>query len=56
MFAGKTVVHVLAAELPPDFESVPGNLEDVYFSTLYAKNSNGKTFKGGSYAYVKHAN
>jgi len=34
---GRTVIHVLADQIPgPGFESVPGGLEDVYFSTLSA--------------------
>ena len=37
LFAGRTVIHVLADESPGDgFEPVPGGLEDVYFSTLSA--------------------
>lgn len=37
LFAGRTVIHVLA-DLPPDDDFVPvsGGLEDVYFSTLSA--------------------
>lgn len=35
LFAGRSVVHVLADEQPQGFESVPANLEDVYFSTLH---------------------
>jgi hypothetical protein len=35
LFAGRTVVHVLADADPGDgFESVEGGLEDVYFATL----------------------
>ncbi|MEY4256066.1 MAG: hypothetical protein RLZZ141_1293 [Pseudomonadota bacterium] len=35
LFAGNTVVHVLADHQPSDgFEPVPGGLEDVYFSVL----------------------
>ena len=35
LFAGRTVVHVLADANPgPGFEPTPGGLEDVYFSTL----------------------
>ena len=34
LFAGKTVVHVLADNRPEGFEQAPANLEDVYFSTL----------------------
>ena len=35
LFAGRTVIHVLADNSPGDgFEPVPGGLEDVYFSTL----------------------
>jgi len=37
LFAGKTVIHVLADRRPGEgFEPVPGGLEDVYFSTLSA--------------------
>ena len=37
LFAGKTVVHVLADRRPGEgFEPVAGGLEDVYFSTLSA--------------------
>ena len=37
LFAGKTVIHVLADNDPGDgFEPVPQSLEDVYFSTLTA--------------------
>jgi ABC-type multidrug transport system ATPase subunit len=35
LFAGKTVLNVLATEAPPGFESTPATLEDVYFSTLH---------------------
>lgn len=35
LFAGQTVLHVLADEAPEGFESSPANLEDVYFSTLH---------------------
>jgi hypothetical protein len=35
LFAGRTVVHILADADPGDgFEVVDGGLEDVYFSTL----------------------
>ena len=35
LFAGQTVIHVLADADPGDgFESIGGNLEDLYFSTL----------------------
>ena len=35
--AGRTVIHVLAEKAPdPEFVSVPGGLEDVYFSSLAA--------------------
>ena len=37
LFAGKTVVHVLADESPQGFESAPATLEDVYFSTLISQ-------------------
>jgi ABC-type multidrug transport system ATPase subunit len=37
LFAGRTVIHVLADENPGEsFEQVTGGLEDVYFSTLTA--------------------
>ncbi len=35
LFAGRTVVHVMANTSPEGFESAPANLEDVYFSTLH---------------------
>jgi hypothetical protein len=35
LFAGRTVLHVLAPEAPEGFESTPATLEDVYFSTLH---------------------
>jgi ABC-type multidrug transport system ATPase subunit len=34
LFAGETIVHVLADDKPTGFEPVDGGLEDVYFSTL----------------------
>jgi ABC-2 type transport system ATP-binding protein len=34
LFAGNTIVHVLADERPKGFEPVEGGLEDVYFATL----------------------
>jgi len=34
LFAGRSVVHVLADTQPEGFEPVEGGLEDVYFSTL----------------------
>ena len=34
LFAGNTIVHVLADERPKGFDPVEGGLEDVYFSTL----------------------
>jgi ABC-type multidrug transport system ATPase subunit len=34
LFAGNSVIHVLADERPQGFEPVEGGLEDVYFSTL----------------------
>ena len=37
LFAGRTVIHVLADNDPGDgFEAFPGGLEDLYFSTLSA--------------------
>ena len=35
LFAGKTIVHVIADEAPTGFDKTPANLEDVYFSTLH---------------------
>jgi ABC-type multidrug transport system ATPase subunit len=34
LFAGNSVIHVLADQQPQGFEPVEGGLEDVYFSTL----------------------
>ncbi|RHW75138.1 ABC transporter ATP-binding protein [Colwellia sp. RSH04] len=34
LFAGQTIVHVIADSVPSGFEQAPANLEDVYFSTL----------------------
>jgi ABC-type multidrug transport system ATPase subunit len=34
LFAGRTIIHVLADKQPEGFEPVEGGLEDVYFSTL----------------------
>lgn len=34
LFAGQTIIHVLADQQPPGFEPVEGGLEDVYFATL----------------------
>jgi ABC-type multidrug transport system ATPase subunit len=34
LFAGQTIVHVMAEQRPEGFETAPANLEDVYFSTL----------------------
>jgi ABC-2 type transport system ATP-binding protein len=34
LFAGNSVIHVLADQQPAGFEPVEGGLEDVYFSTL----------------------
>ncbi len=34
LFAGKSVIHVLADQQPAGFDPVEGGLEDVYFSTL----------------------
>ncbi|RZV49175.1 MAG: ABC transporter ATP-binding protein, partial [Sphingomonadaceae bacterium] len=34
LFAGKTIIHVLADTAPAGFEPVEGGLEDVYFATL----------------------
>nr|WP_314442478.1 ABC transporter ATP-binding protein [uncultured Sphingomonas sp.] len=34
LFAGQTIIHVLADQQPTGFEPVEGGLEDVYFATL----------------------
>ena len=34
LFAGRTIIHVLADQQPAGFEPVEGGLEDVYFATL----------------------
>jgi ABC-type multidrug transport system ATPase subunit len=34
LFAGRTIIHVLAEARPDGFEPVEGGLEDVYFATL----------------------
>ncbi|WP_395342728.1 ABC transporter ATP-binding protein [Ningiella sp. W23] len=34
LFAGRTVVHVVADDQPEGFEAAPASLEDVYFNTL----------------------
>jgi ABC-type multidrug transport system ATPase subunit len=35
LFAGQTILNVLADEAPEGFDRAPANLEDVYFSTLH---------------------
>jgi ABC-type multidrug transport system ATPase subunit len=35
LFAGQTILNVLADEAPEGFDCAPANLEDVYFSTLH---------------------
>jgi ABC-type multidrug transport system ATPase subunit len=35
LFAGRSVVHVVANDSPPGFETAPVSLEDVYFATLH---------------------
>jgi len=40
LFAGQTIVHVMADNAPLGFEAAPANLEDVYFSTLNQHRSN----------------
>jgi ABC-type multidrug transport system ATPase subunit len=42
LFAGRTVVNVLANAAPEGFESTPATLEDVYFSTLHASRNTPK--------------
>lgn len=39
LFAGKTIIHVLADVAPEGFDSAAANLEDVYFSTLHQQRS-----------------
>ncbi len=39
LFAGQTIVHVMAEDAPLGFEVAPANLEDVYFSTLHQHRS-----------------
>ena len=34
LFAGQTIVHIMADTAPFGFEKAPANLEDVYFSTI----------------------
>jgi len=36
LFAGQTIIHVMADNAPEGFEAAPANLEDVYFSTLHS--------------------
>ncbi|MEW6990796.1 ABC transporter ATP-binding protein [Colwelliaceae bacterium 6441] len=36
LFAGQTIIHVMANSAPQGFETTPANLEDVYFSTLHS--------------------
>jgi ABC-type multidrug transport system ATPase subunit len=43
LFAGRSVVHVLADEAPAGFEQVPASLEDVYFSSLFGHNHSQKS-------------
>lgn len=39
LFAGQTIIHVMADQAPEGFETTPANLEDVYFSTLHSHRS-----------------
>lgn len=39
LFAGQTIIHVMAHQAPEGFETAPANLEDVYFSTLHSHRS-----------------
>jgi ABC-type multidrug transport system ATPase subunit len=43
LFAGRTVVHVMADNVPEGFESAPASLEDVYFSTLHSQRNQSST-------------
>ncbi|PAJ72694.1 multidrug ABC transporter ATP-binding protein [Pseudoalteromonas sp. NBT06-2] len=43
LFAGQTIVHILAQDAPEGFESAPANLEDVYFSTLHSHRNTNQT-------------
>ncbi|MCO4800078.1 MAG: ABC transporter ATP-binding protein [Colwelliaceae bacterium] len=36
LFAGQTIIHVMADDAPQGFDTTPANLEDVYFSTLHS--------------------
>lgn len=36
LFAGQTIIHVMADNAPQGFDTTPANLEDVYFSTLHS--------------------
>jgi len=40
LFAGESIVYVLASSAPEGFDSAPIGLEDVYFSTLHKSNRN----------------
>ncbi|MEP1384288.1 MAG: ABC transporter ATP-binding protein [Paraglaciecola sp.] len=40
LFAGRTVLNVMAPKAPEGFEATPATLEDVYFSTLHSSRSN----------------
>ncbi len=52
LFAGRTVIHILAPSDPGDgFASVDGGLEDVYFSTL----ANSRLAPAASAAHPAHA-
>jgi len=39
LYAGNSVVHVMANQAPEGFDNAPANLEDVYFSTLHGCNA-----------------
>jgi ABC-type multidrug transport system ATPase subunit len=40
LFAGKTLINVFAESAPEGFDTVPADLEDVYFSTLHQHRNN----------------
>ena len=43
LFAGESIIYVLASNAPEGFESAPVGLEDVYFSTLHSTNKSSQS-------------
>lgn len=39
LYAGSSIIHVMAEHAPDGFDNTPANLEDVYFSTLHSSNN-----------------